>query len=61
MKSPIWRGICDGAYRETALIFCTAKGTPLDGVNLVRREFKPALLKTKLPEVRLNVNSMVAR
>jgi integrase len=39
---------------ESALIFCTAKGTLLDGVNLVRREFKPALQQAKLPEVRFH-------
>src|SRR5438093_4299871 len=39
---------------EDALIFCTAKGTPLDGVNLVRRVFKPALRRAKLPEVRFH-------
>ena len=37
-----------------ALIFSTAKGTPLDGVNLVRREFKPALRKAKLPDIRFH-------
>jgi integrase len=39
---------------DSALIFCTAKGTPLDGVNLVRREFKPALRRAKLPEIRFH-------
>jgi integrase len=39
---------------ETALIFCTANGTPLDGVNLVRREFKPSLRRAKLPDVRFH-------
>jgi integrase len=39
---------------EGALIFCTAKGTPFDGVNLVRREFKPALRKAELPEIRFH-------
>jgi integrase len=37
-----------------ALIFCTSKGTPLDGVNLVRREFKPALRRGCLPEIRFH-------
>jgi integrase len=37
-----------------ALIFCTSKGTPLDGVNLVRREFKPALRRGRLPEIRFH-------
>lgn len=39
---------------DGSLIFCTAKGTPLDGVNLVRREFKPALKRAKLPDVRFH-------
>jgi hypothetical protein len=43
------------AYKaDGALIFSTAKGTPLDGVNLVRREFKPALRKAKLPDIRFH-------
>jgi integrase len=39
---------------DDALIFGTAKGTPLDGVNLVRRAFKPALRRAKLPEIRFH-------
>lgn len=39
---------------DGALIFCTGKGTPLDGVNLVRRFFKPALRRANLPNVRFH-------
>jgi integrase len=39
---------------EDALIFCTEKGTPLSGVNVVRRVFKPALRRAKLPAVRFH-------
>jgi integrase len=46
--------MASGFKGEDALIFCTAKGTPLSGVNLVRREFKPALRRAKLPEVRFH-------
>jgi integrase len=37
---------------DDELIFCTRGGTPLSGVNLVRRVFKPALRRANLPEVR---------
>jgi integrase len=40
--------------RDDELVFCTGKGTPLDGVNLVRRVFKPALRRAKLPEIRFH-------
>jgi integrase len=39
---------------DDALIFCTAKGTTLSGVNLVRREFKPALKRAGLPSIRIH-------
>jgi integrase len=39
---------------DSALVFCTARGTPLDGVNLVRREFKPALRRARLPDMRFH-------
>lgn len=39
---------------DDAFVFCTANGTPLQGHNVVRREFKPALWRAKLPEIRFH-------
>lgn len=39
---------------EEAWVFCTSKGTPLDADNVVRREFKPALRRANLPDVRFH-------
>lgn len=36
------------------LIFPSEKGTPLDGNNMVRREFTPALRRARLPLMRFH-------
>lgn len=56
--APITRGLhlaLIGPSRvKSRCIFCTGKGTPFDGVNLVRRVFKPALRRAQLPEIRFH-------
>jgi integrase len=39
---------------EDDLIFPSSRGTPLDGNNMVRREFTPALRRARLPQVRFH-------
>jgi hypothetical protein len=39
---------------EEELVFSTPRGTPLDGNNLVRRDFKPALRRAGLPQIRFH-------
>lgn len=39
---------------DDELVFCTERGTPLDGTNVVRREFKPALRRAGLPQIRFH-------
>ena len=39
---------------EDELVFASERGTPLDGNNFVRREFKPALRRAGLPQVRFH-------
>ena len=39
---------------EDDLIFATADGRPLNGRNLVPREFKPALRRAGLPQIRFH-------
>jgi len=36
------------------LIFPSERGTPLDGGNMVRREFTPALRRARLPQIRFH-------
>jgi integrase len=39
---------------EGELISPSERGTPLDGGNMVRREFKPALRRARLPLIRFH-------
>ena len=44
------------AYRhlKSSLVFCTDDSKPLDGSNLVKRYFKPALRKAGLRSIRFH-------
>jgi integrase len=46
--------LATGPRTDDALIFCTSRGRPFSDVNVVRRVFKPALRRAKLPEVRFH-------
>jgi integrase len=39
-------------YEDTALVFATGKGTPVDAQNIVNRLFKPLLRRAGLPDIR---------
>jgi len=41
-------------YEDHGLIFPSAKGTPLNPENLVKRSFKPLLKRAGLPEIRFH-------
>lgn len=40
-------------YQDQALVFCTARGTPLDIPGITRRHFQPLLRAAGLPRIRL--------
>jgi integrase len=41
-----------GLYEDRGLIFATSVGMPFNPENLVKRSFKPLLMKAGLPEIR---------
>jgi integrase len=43
-----------GLYEDLGLIFSSEKGTPLNPENLVKRSFKPLLMRAGLPEIRFH-------
>jgi integrase len=43
-----------GLWNENGLVFTTAIGTPMDGDNLVKRSFKPLMVRARLPQIRFH-------
>jgi integrase len=43
-----------GLWNENGLVFTAAIGTPMDGDNLVKRSFKPLMVRARLPLIRFH-------
>jgi integrase len=43
-----------GLWNENGLVFTAAIGTPMDGDNLVKRSFKPLMVRALLPLIRFH-------
>ena len=43
-----------GLYEDQGLVFATSTGKPVNPENLVKRSFKPLLVKAALPEIRFH-------
>jgi integrase len=43
-----------GLWNENRLVFTAAIGTPMDGDNLVKRSFKPLMVRARLPLIRFH-------